>query len=147
MLIGQRLREIRESKNLSQGDIERQTGLLRCYTSRVEHGHTVPTIETLEKYAVALGVPTYRIFYEGNKSPKLQFPAVENGEALWGGEGKSRDELRLFSSALSQMNEKDRKLLLALATGFSRRAGRSAKHSKNRNATASPSQHKRQSGK
>ena len=61
MLIGQRLRELRESKNLSQGEIEKRTGLLRYYTSRVENGHTVPSIETLEKYARALEVPMYRV--------------------------------------------------------------------------------------
>ena len=47
MLIGSRLKELRESKSLSQGDIEKRTGLLRCYISRVENGHTVPAIETL----------------------------------------------------------------------------------------------------
>ena len=48
MLIGEKLKKIRESKNLSQGDIERRTGLLRCYTSRVKNGHTIPAVETLE---------------------------------------------------------------------------------------------------
>jgi transcriptional regulator with XRE-family HTH domain len=56
MLIGLKLKEIRESKKLSQGDIEERTGLLRCYTSRVENGHTVPAVETLEKYARALEI-------------------------------------------------------------------------------------------
>ena len=51
VIIGDRLREMRESKKLSQGDIEKRTGLLRCYISRVENGHTVPAIETLEKLA------------------------------------------------------------------------------------------------
>jgi transcriptional regulator with XRE-family HTH domain len=44
MLIGERLRTIREAKNLSQGDIEKRTGMLRRYTSRVENGHTVPSL-------------------------------------------------------------------------------------------------------
>jgi len=61
MEIGQRIRELHESKNLSQGDIEKRTGLLRCYTSRVENGHTVPSVETLEKYARALQIPLYRL--------------------------------------------------------------------------------------
>src|SRR5258707_5469062 len=65
MLVGNRLRELRESKNLSQGDIEKLTGLLRCYISRVENGHTVPAIETLEKMARALEVPRYRLFHAG----------------------------------------------------------------------------------
>ena len=49
MIIGDRLRDMREEKKLSQGDIEKRTGLLRCYISRVENGHTVPAIEILEK--------------------------------------------------------------------------------------------------
>ncbi len=53
MLIGDRLRELREAKNLSQGDIEQRTGLLRCYVSRVENGQTVPAVEMLEKFAPA----------------------------------------------------------------------------------------------
>ncbi len=69
MMIGQRLRELRESKKLSQGDVEHRTGLLRCYTSRVENGHTVPSIETLEKYARALEIPLYRFFYDGEEPP------------------------------------------------------------------------------
>jgi transcriptional regulator with XRE-family HTH domain len=34
MIIGE-LRTLRERKNFSQGDVERKTGLLRCYISRV----------------------------------------------------------------------------------------------------------------
>ena len=70
LMIGERLRTIRESKNLSQGDIEKRTGLIRCYTSRVENGHTVPSIETLAKYAQALDIPLYQIFYDGEEAPK-----------------------------------------------------------------------------
>jgi transcriptional regulator with XRE-family HTH domain len=70
MLIGERLRAIREARALSQGDVEHRTGLLRAYTSRVENGHTVPAVETLEKFARALEVPTYQLFYEGNEAPK-----------------------------------------------------------------------------
>jgi transcriptional regulator with XRE-family HTH domain len=79
MIIGDRLRAFREEKKLSQGDIEQRTGLFRCYTSRVENGHTVPSIETLEKYARALEIPLYQLFYDGDEkasraccSPKTQ---------------------------------------------------------------------------
>src|SRR5260370_29487360 len=65
MIIGERLRALREEKKLSQGDIEKRTGLLRGYISRVENGHTVPSIETLEKMARSLEVPMYRLFREG----------------------------------------------------------------------------------
>ena len=64
MLIGDRLRAFREAKKLSQGDIEERTGLLRSYISRVENGHTTPSVETLEKWARALDVPLYHLFYE-----------------------------------------------------------------------------------
>ena len=67
MNIGRKLRELRIAENLSQGDIEERTGLLRAYTSRVEHGHTTPSIATLEKYATALDVPLYTLFYAAEK--------------------------------------------------------------------------------
>src|SRR5437879_7020792 len=65
MILGERLRTVREQKELSQGDIEKRSGLLRCYISRVENGHTVPAVETLEKMARALEVPMYRLFHDG----------------------------------------------------------------------------------
>ena len=61
MLIGERLKDLRDQKKVSQGDVEKRTGLLRCYISRVENGHTVPSVETLEKMARALEIPTYRL--------------------------------------------------------------------------------------
>ena len=71
MIIGDRLRSIREEKKLSQGGIEKRTGLLRCYVSRVENGHTVPAVEAIEKSARALEVPIYQLFYGGDKPPDL----------------------------------------------------------------------------
>src|SRR6058998_839009 len=70
MVIGNRLKELRESKQLSQGDIEKRSGLLRCYISRVENGHTVPAVETLEKMARALDLPLYQLMYDGDKPPE-----------------------------------------------------------------------------
>jgi transcriptional regulator with XRE-family HTH domain len=67
--IGARLRRLREVKRMSQGDVERRTGLLRCYTSRVENGHTVPTLETLQRFAKALDVPLYELFCSGEQGP------------------------------------------------------------------------------
>jgi transcriptional regulator with XRE-family HTH domain len=67
MIIGERLRALREEKHLSQGQMEKRCGLLRCYISRVEHGHTVPSIETLEKMSRALEVPLYQLFREGDE--------------------------------------------------------------------------------
>lgn len=126
MLIGQRLKELRESKNLSQGDVEKRTGLLRCYTSRVENGHTVPAVETLEKYARALEVPLYRLFYEGNEPPqKPKLPATPHSETAWGANGGQRRELNHFARALSRMNDQQRRLLLAMATRMASRGRQS----------------------
>ena len=57
MKIGTTIRAHRLQKGLSQGDIEKKTGLLRCYLSRVENGHTVPSLDTLSKIALALDLP------------------------------------------------------------------------------------------
>jgi len=124
MEIGAKLRELREAKNLSQGDIEKRTGLFRCYTSRVENGYTVPTIETLEKYARALEVPIYRFFTDelSVKVPKL--PKSESDSSLWGSRGKERGAFRKLAKALSRMDEPDRKLLLNMAHGLARRGGK-----------------------
>src|SRR5271155_472926 len=90
MVIADRLRALREEKKLSQGDIEHRTGLLRCYVSRVENGHTVPAVETLEKFARALEVPLYQLLYEGDEPPKV--PALIKRKAsddnVWGASGK-----------------------------------------------------------
>jgi len=90
MIIGDRLRAIREAKEFSQGDIEKRTGLLRCYISRVENGHTVPTVETLEKMARALEVPMYKLFYDGAAPPKLEnLPKRKTADEIaWGSSGK-----------------------------------------------------------
>jgi transcriptional regulator with XRE-family HTH domain len=117
MVIGDRLRELREGKKLSQGDIEKRTGLLRCYISRVENGHTVPAIETLEKLARAFEIPLYQLFYEGDKPPQL--PNLLKGKtadaSAWGSTGKQAVYLRSLIKYLSKTTEEDRKLLLALA--------------------------------
>jgi transcriptional regulator with XRE-family HTH domain len=85
VIIGDRLRTMREEKHFSQGDIEKKTGLLRCYISRVENGHTVPAIETLEKMARALEVPMYQLFYDGEEPPKLpNLPQRKSSDAIPG---------------------------------------------------------------
>jgi transcriptional regulator with XRE-family HTH domain len=68
--LGARLRDLRVQRDMSQGDIEERTGLLRCYVSRVENGWTIPSVETLEKFAAALAVPLHLLFYTGKGSPK-----------------------------------------------------------------------------
>jgi transcriptional regulator with XRE-family HTH domain len=114
MVIGDRLRELREQKKLSQGDIEKRTGLLRCYISRVENGHTVPAIETLEKLARAFEVPMYQLFYDGEEPPKVpQMLARRSSEEIsWGSSGKDARYLNKLRRLLGKTDEDGRKLLL-----------------------------------
>ena len=114
MLVGDRLRALREQKNLSQGHIEKRTGLLRCYVSRVENGHTVPSVSTLEKWARALDVPLYQIFYEGENPPATPQPIKTNSH-LWGANGSDARLLMQLRRALNRTKEADRQVLLALA--------------------------------
>ena len=112
MILGERLRTVREQKELSQGDIEKRSGLLRCYISRVENGHTVPAVETLEKLARALEVPMYELLYEGEEPPRPQVTGGKGGQKLWGASGKDARYLRKLQQCLSRMSEEDRNLLL-----------------------------------
>src|SRR3984957_1480182 len=114
MVIGDRLRQLREQKKLSQGDIEHRTGLLRCYVSRVENGHTVPAVETLEKFARALEVPVYQLFYDGDEPPKLpkMLKQKSSGKPAWGSDGKDAKFLSKLRRLLGKANEDDRKLIL-----------------------------------
>jgi transcriptional regulator with XRE-family HTH domain len=119
MEIGQKLRELREAKHLSQADIRQKTGLLRNYTSRVENGFTVPSVETLEKYAYALGIPLYRFFTNGEAVRAPTLPASR--ESAWQVGGKHRQELRLFDNAFKYIDERSRRVLLSLAQEMARR--------------------------
>ena len=117
MVIADRLRALREEKSLSQGDIEKRTGLLRCYISRVENGHTVPAIETLEKMARAMEVPLYQLFYDGEEPPKL--PSLPRHKAedrtAWGHSGKDARLFNQFRRLLGRMDGEDRQLLISTA--------------------------------
>jgi transcriptional regulator with XRE-family HTH domain len=125
VIIGDRLRMLREKKNFSQGDIEKKTGLLRCYISRVENGHTVPAIETLEKLARALEIPMYQLFYDGEKPPELpSLPKRKTaGDIAWGSTGKDARWLTKLRRLIARTQESDRKLLMYLAQKM---AGRKA---------------------
>jgi transcriptional regulator with XRE-family HTH domain len=123
MIIGDRLRSLREEKKFSQGDIEKRTGLLRCYISRVENGHTVPAIETLEKMARALEVPLYQLFYDGEEPPELpNLPKRKtSAEIAWGSTGKEARFLTKFRRLLGRVDEGDRRLLLYMAQKMANR--------------------------
>ena len=119
------MRALREEKKLKQGDIHKRTGLLCCYISRVENGHTVPAVETLEKFARALEVPMYQLFYEGEQTLKLSgFTKGEfgNGMAL----GSRRKDARMvakFCHWFSRMEKDDLGLVLSMAQKMARRNG------------------------
>lgn len=123
MIIGERLRVLREAKQMSQGDVEQRTGLLRCYLSRVENGHTVPAIETLEKLARALDMPLYQLLYDGDEPPRPEVPAAwkEPDGTGWGSSGKELRYMRKLRHLLSKMAERDRALILSTVRQMVRR--------------------------
>jgi len=107
MVVGERIRALREEKKITRGDLQQRTG------------YTVPAIETLEKFARGLKVPIYRFFYEGIGRPPL-VPVNESG-GLWGADGKEKKMLGKFRRYLAQLNESERSLLLYLGEEMARR--------------------------
>lgn len=120
MVIGDKLKALRAHKDLSQGDIEKRTGLLRCYISRVENGHTVPSVDTLEKLARALEVPMYRLFTDDEhvKKPKIPAEAIQSRAAT----SKQDSEFRTFAKYFRRMDDKDRGILFHMAAKMANRA-------------------------
>jgi len=123
MDVGDRLKQFRHLGGLSQGKIEERTGLLRCYISRVENGHTVPSVDTLEKFARALDVPLYQLLYEGDKPPKSLRAEAQKIED-WASRGKGRRIFSKLQNALRKMSAPDRGLLLYLAARMVRKKSR-----------------------
>lgn len=124
MVIGTRLRGLREERKLSQGDIEERTGLLRCYISRVENGHTIPSIETLERIASALELPLYQLFFEGDEPPPLPNLSKRKTTEELALDEESQREMRFFDKVkrlLARINERDRQLLLYMAQKLANR--------------------------
>jgi transcriptional regulator with XRE-family HTH domain len=114
MIISERLKQFREFQNLSQGDIEERTGLLRCYVSRVENGHTTPSVGTLEKFARALNVPVYQLCYDGEEIPN-QDDQETGGTEDWASVGPGQCIFRKLRYLLSRINQSDQKLLMYTA--------------------------------
>jgi len=128
MIIGDRLRELREQKNLSQREVGQRSGLLRAYLSRVENGHTIPSIETLEKWAKALEVPIYQLFYDGAVPPKPSDLRVwkSSDETAWGSSGRDAEYLKQLRRYLRKLDDANRRLLLQMSSRLARRAQKSA---------------------
>ena len=115
MDVGERVKQFRELHGLSQGMVEERSGLLRCYISRVENGHTVPSVETLEKFASALEMPLYQLLYEGEKPPKP--PTKQEREVQdWASGRRGRRTFSKLQKAVQQMSGTDRALLLFIAS-------------------------------
>ena len=115
MQIGTTIRAHRLQKGLSQGDIEKKTGLLRCYLSRVENGHTVPSLDTLSKIASALDLPIAQFFSDDPLEKRLSAPKLNDEELRF------LMQVRRYSTNL---NKSDREILLTMVRKFSSSAAR-----------------------
>jgi transcriptional regulator with XRE-family HTH domain len=115
MKIGMMIRGYRLQKGMSQGDIEKRTGLLRCYLSRVENGHTVPSLDTLAKIAQALDIPLAQFFSETSVPHEIDTNRLNDEELRF------LNQIRRYSMNL---NDSDRKLLLAMDKKFAATATR-----------------------
>jgi transcriptional regulator with XRE-family HTH domain len=116
MNIGETIRNYRLQKGMSQGDIEKRTGLLRCYLSRVENGHTIPSLDTLAKIATAMDVPLGQFFAESHTNG-----AARNLPPLTEDEVRFLSQIRRYSSNL---NDSDRKLVLAMVKKMAATSGK-----------------------
>ena len=115
MNIGETIRSFRLQKGMSQGDIEKRTGLLRCYLSRVENGHTIPSLDTLAKIAGSLEMPLGHFFAENSPDNGKSLPQLSDEEVRF------LSQIRRYSSSL---NDSDRKLVLAMVKKMAVSAGR-----------------------
>jgi transcriptional regulator with XRE-family HTH domain len=114
--IGETIRNFRLQKGMSQGDIEKRTGLLRCYLSRVENGHTIPSLDTLAKIAGAMELPLAQFFIGDNAdNGKPGLPQLGEDEIRF------LTQIRRYSTSL---NDSDRKLVLAMVKKMAAGAGK-----------------------
>jgi len=117
MNIGKRLRDLREAKGLSQADIEKRSGLLRSYVSRVENGYTVPSLLTLEKFAKAVEVEPYQLLFEDRNFPKkfgptlitTPFPSTSRIARVFGLSKKRVDRISRLVDSVQKGNQKLRR--------------------------------------
>ena len=97
MIIGDRLRALREEKKLSQGDIEKMARALEC--------------------------PLYQLFYDGEEPPVLpNLPKRKSSDDIaWGTSGKEARFLNKLRRLLGKADEEDRKLILYMAQKMANR--------------------------
>lgn len=108
--IGERIREIRQLRKLTQDDLEERTGLVRSYISRIETGITEPALESIEKLARSLDVPLWYLFY-GTDEEFDEEPTTD----LWGTQGRDRIRLKKLKRLLRKVSPDDQILLLEFA--------------------------------
>jgi len=122
MFIGERVKQLREQKGLSQGDVEKFTGMLRTYISRLENGHRVPSLDTLERFSRALDVPLYQFFCEAEgstRTPNLRPRDRTSDEPR--PHGPDDRFLRELKELAARMAESDRTLFLDFASRLASR--------------------------
>jgi len=115
MVVGKRLKAVRQSKQMSQGDIEKKTGLARSYISRCEIGHTVPSVKTLQKWTKALEITLSELFAEDHEPAQLP-PALQNGQRAPKLNRIAALHLRQVENAFARMQPRDTALIAAFAT-------------------------------
>lgn len=119
MNIGETIRSFRLQKGMSQGDIEKRTGLLRCYLSRVENGHTIPSLDTLAKIAAAMDVALAQFFTESPSDNGSKSAPQVSDDVL-----RFLNQIRRYSPGL---NDSDRRLVLTMVKKMAATGGAAAK--------------------
>ena len=94
--------------------------MLRVYILRIENGHTVPSVQTLEKFARALEIPLYQFFYERKKYASLDL-YERMDRSIWGANRRDNRFGGKLRHLLARMGESDRRLLLRMAEKMARR--------------------------
>ena len=89
MNLGESIRKIRQAKGLSQGEMQKRTGILRSYLSRVENGHTVPSLATLQRLALAMGVALADFFVAEGEGASASAPLLNDTASQYLGELKN----------------------------------------------------------
>jgi len=127
--IGLRLRNLRCRRGLSQRELQQKAGLMRCYISRLENGHTVPTLEILERLASALELPLYWILHVA-EDPAGSGPTLDSDTEGSVQERMSPDArfLRKLKSLWRRMTDYDREMLVLVAGRMADRASNVAQN-------------------
>lgn len=107
MNLGESIRQMRQAKGLSQGEMQKRTGILRSYLSRVENGHTVPSFATLQRLAAAMEVALADFF--------------PHGDGVAPGQGSaSSDYLQQLKNYISQLSPEQRVEILEMVKNMAR---------------------------